>query len=103
MAERLRVREREPGVPEAAGYWVSVEHSAKLLERGLKGKVVVHADDRQLELGPMGNTYRYIYEGLHDDTALGDWWVFANNIRIHSGSHRHQGGLIIFVVEGTGH
>ena len=103
MAERLRVREREPGFREAAGYWVSVERSEQLLERGRTRKIVVTADEREWELGPMAVTYRYIFEGLHDDTALGNWWVFANNIRIHTGGHRHQGGLIIYVVEGSGY
>jgi hypothetical protein len=104
MAERVRSRGREPEPREAAGYWVSQEWTANLIERGIKGKVVIDGDTgRQWELGPMGNMYRYIYEGLHDDTALTNWWVFKQDIRVHSGAHRHQGGLIIYVVEGTGY
>src|SRR5688572_543730 len=103
MAERVRVREREPGFREAAGYWVSMDRSRELLERGLTQKIVIKADEREWELGPMAYAYRWIYEGLHSDTALGNWWIFANNIRIHSGGHRHQGGLIIYVVEGAGY
>jgi hypothetical protein len=51
----------------------------------------------------MGRNYRYLFEGLHEDTALGNWWVFAKDIRVHSGAHRHQGGLVIYVVEGSGY
>ena len=47
--------------------------------------------------------YRFIYEGLFDDTALHDWWVFMQDIRVHSGAHTHPGGLIIYVLEGAVH
>ena len=103
MAEKVRVREREPGMRKAAGYWVSVERSKRNTARAHSGKIVIEGDEREWEPGPMGHTYRYIYEGLHDDTALGNWWVFANDIRRHSGAHRHAGGLVIYVVEGSGY
>lgn len=104
MKDRARLRQREPEARDAAGYWVSQEYTASLMERGIKGKVVIDGQTgRQWELGPMGRMYRYIYEGLHDDTALGNWWVFKQDIRVHSGAHRHQGGLVIYVVEGRGY
>jgi len=103
LVQRTRTREREPEVADGAGYWMGQRRSLKRIERGLKGKLVIHSDDRSWELGPMGRMYRFIYEGLFDDTALHDWWVFMQDIRKHSGSHKHPGGLIIYVLEGAGH
>ncbi|MGH2383450.1 MAG: cupin domain-containing protein [Candidatus Limnocylindria bacterium] len=104
MRERVRVREREPEPRDAAGYWVCQEHTAGLIARGMERKIVVRGEgDREWELGPMGRMYRYFHEGLHDDTALSNWWVFKQDIRVHSGAHRHQGGLIIYVIEGSGY
>ena len=30
-------------------------------------------------------------------------WMFVHDIRSHSGRHRHQGGLALFVLEGKGY
>src|SRR5204863_5154071 len=37
------------------------------------------------------------------DTVLDDWIVFVNDIQVHSGKHKHQGGLVIFILEGEGY
>jgi len=37
------------------------------------------------------------------DTALDDWIVFVQDIKAHSGKHQHQGGLVIFILEGEGY
>src|SRR5439155_811034 len=34
---------------------------------------------------------------------LVDWNVFVQDIRVHSGKHRHQGGLVIYIMEGEGY
>ncbi|MGH2383439.1 MAG: cupin domain-containing protein [Candidatus Limnocylindria bacterium] len=103
MRERTRAREPEPRAPDGAGYWMGQRRSAALEERSRGGKIVVTTEDRRWEVGPMGRMYRYIYDGLYDDTALTNWWVFKQDIKVHSGSHRHQGGLIIYVLEGKGY
>jgi hypothetical protein len=103
VSDQVRVREREPGVGKLPGYRVCTERSRQNVLRGMTGKIVVREEEREWELGPMGNIKNIIYEGQFDDTALGDWWVFINDIRIQSGKHRHQGGLIIFVLEGSGY
>jgi gentisate 1,2-dioxygenase len=36
-------------------------------------------------------------------TALRNWDIFISNVRKHSGRHVHQGGLVIFVLEGEGY
>src|ERR1700719_2851203 len=37
------------------------------------------------------------------DTPLQHWRVFIHDIRTRSGKHRHQGGLVIYVLEGRGY
>src|SRR5436190_24386272 len=103
MAERIRTRDPEPKQVDGAGYWMGQARSKRIRERAANGKIVVSTTDREWELGPMGRNYRFIYEGLFDDTALSNWWVFMQDVKVHSGSHRHQGGLIIYVLEGRGY
>ena len=44
------------------------------------------------------------YLGLNvPDTPLQDWIVFTHEIRTASGKHKHQGGLVIYVIEGKGY
>jgi hypothetical protein len=68
-----------------------------------QGKVVITTEDHQWEQGLQGYIYYYLHAQMADDTALNKWWVFAHEIRSHSGEHQHQGGLIIYVVEGSGY
>ncbi len=103
MAERIRVREREPSAGKVIPWRVGREHCKKFLTRGLTGKVVISPDEREWEQGPQAKNKRFIYEELFDDTALTDWWIFMQDIRVHSGSHRHQGGLVIYCIEGSGY
>ena len=37
------------------------------------------------------------------DTPLQHWRVFIHDIKTRSGKHRHQGGLVIYVLEGKGY
>lgn len=104
MQQRSRVREREP-IPDrtdGAGWYANRRHESALRERSLNGKIVIGGEDRPWEICPTGRIYRYMNAGI-EDTALGNWWVFASDITVHTGSHRHQGGLVIYVVEGRGY
>ncbi len=42
------------------------------------------------------------YSGLTPETVLDDWNIFVQDIKVHSGKHRHQGGLVIYIIEGEG-
>ena len=33
---------------------------------------------------------------------MDDWNIFVQDIKVHSGKHRHQGGLVIYILEGEG-
>ncbi len=102
--ERTREREREP-IPDrtdGAGWYANRRYEKRRRDRSEQGKIVVHGDERAWEICPTGRLYRYFGEGI-EDTALQDWWVFKSDIRTHSQSHSHQGGIVIYVVEGSGY
>ncbi len=100
---KVRVREREQEVELTNAYERSIVRQQKIMERQMKGKVVVKEKDREWFLGRQGRLIFYLQEDSYSDHALRDWQVFKQDIRQHSGSHRHQGGLVIFCLEGKGY
>lgn len=82
-------------------YGAELAHVAARDERARAGRIVIKASERPWEVDRMARLKAYVHEHT-DDTALSGWWVFLHEIWQHSGSHRHQGGLVLFVVEGQG-
>lgn len=72
-------------------------------ERAEKGQIVIRPEDRELEVNAQGRLLFYLNPYVYTDTASQNWWVFVKDDRYHSGKHRHQGGLVIYVLEGKGH
>ena len=102
MGEQERVKERVRGTLELDGYERTFQNRAEFLEHQLTGKIVVKGSERPWELCRQGYCRFYLHPLLHKDAVLRDWYAFMLDIKTHSGRHRHQGGLIIFVVEGKG-
>ncbi len=75
---------------------------AEWLERQMQGNLLVRSTDRSFESSRQGNLKRYVTFDFTPDTALINWSVFLNDVREHSGRHKHQGGLVLFVIEGSG-
>ncbi|MDO9536012.1 MAG: cupin domain-containing protein [Bacillota bacterium] len=103
MSERVRVSERERDSSNEDTYEVVMRKRKEFCESQLMGKVVIKDSDREWEMSRQGRLKYYLQPHKFSDAALRDWQVFTHDIRRHSGSHRHQGGLIIFVIEGTGY
>ena len=99
--ERTRVRERDPA--EATTYDKSMQFQLAIRERSLTGKIVIRGAERPMEESRQGFLKYYLSRESVKDSALKDWSVFLHDIRRHSGKHKHQGGLAIFVVEGEGY
>ena len=99
--ERTRVRERDPA--EATTYDKSMRFQLAIRERSLTGKVVIKGAERPMEESRQGFLKFFMSRESVTDSALKDWSVFLHDIRRHSGKHKHQGGLAIFVVEGEGY
>ncbi len=99
--ERTRTRERDPG--EMTPYDIFMRGRLEFFERQNTGQVVVGLEDREYYNTKQGKLAYYINGDIHKNTPLQDWRVFTHSLISHSGKHRHQGGLIIYVIEGKGY
>jgi hypothetical protein len=103
MAETERTRTREKGTLPADNYEFAVKLGEEIRERSKTGKIVIRPSDRQWEISRQGRLMYYMMMGVYKDVPLQDWRVFVQDIKTHSGKHRHQGGLVIYVIEGRGY
>ena len=102
MAEFERTRTREREAPKQSSYELAIQQDKDRAERNLTGRIVCKLADCPQNLTRQGRLRNYL--GLTiEDTPLQDWIVFTHEIRTVSGKHRHQGGLIIYVIDGKGY
>lgn len=102
MSEKVVVRQREPEPGGFANYMEVVAGRETFVNRQNSMPLVIKAPrPEQYELGPQGLLGWYLMPD--GPTCLQDWWVFIHDIRGVSGRHRHQGGLVLFIVEGKGY
>jgi len=99
-SERTRTREREPVPP--TSYEDLLRDRRAFDDRQREGPVVIKPGDRTYETTRQGRILYYMNELAFKDVPLQDWLIFSHDLRTHSGKHRHQGGLVIYVIEGTG-
>lgn len=99
-ATRTRTKEREAGPRLKYDYCYSQRE--EFAERGKNGVIVIKDSDREWETSRQGYLKFYLVDSQYPGTALTDWWVFVHDIKKQSGKHRHQGGLVLFVLEGKG-
>jgi hypothetical protein len=98
--ERTRTREREQ--PKANPYEIQIRLDKEFAERQMSGRVVCKLDDCPQDVTRQGRLRFYLDPSI-EDTPLRHWAVFTHEIRTKSGKHRHQGGLIIYVLDGRGY
>jgi mannose-6-phosphate isomerase-like protein (cupin superfamily) len=103
MAEVERTRERERPPIKENPYELSMRFRQELAERNRTGKVVVKSSDREVFVARQGRIQYFLNPFAYKDTPLQNWLVFKHEIRTRSGKHRHQGGLVIYVLEGKGY
>lgn len=108
MAEKTRSRERTPEAESADTRLYDPKFFSFVvdeLKRAATGRIVIHARDRLWDLNKQAKTKRYLspLEPELQDTATREWEIFSQLIPDRSGKHRHQGGLVIFVLDGSGH
>lgn len=101
MAERESERVREAEAVSFNVYEEGFKLDANLREKALTGMVVVRSKDRPWQQNRQG-LVKFLLHKVLDDTSVGTWRVFVHDIRNHSGIHRHQGGLCLYVIEGKG-
>ena len=102
MAEMERTRVREKEAPALSSYEIAIRRMRENAERNLTGRVVCKFEDCPQMLTRQGRLRFYLSHTVKD-TPLQDWIVFTHEIRTASGKHRHQGGLVIYVIDGTGY
>lgn len=103
MAEVERTRERERAPIAENPYEISYRYRKEYAERQLGGPVVVRKADREVFLSRQGRLNLILDPLTHPETPLHHFRVFTHEIRTKSGKHRHQGGLVIYVLDGVGY
>lgn len=103
MAERERERVRERPPIEHNSYEVLIQDRIAIAARQQNGPIVIRSEDRPIQVNRQGTLRYYLAPLSYPDTPLQDWLVFENHVRTHSGKHRHQGGLVIYVIDGEGY
>ncbi len=108
MAEQTRTRVRDAEAEDANTrlYEPKIyDYAIEEMDRAAHGRIVVKATERFWDMHRQANSKRYLspLEPELKDTAVHDWEVFLQVFPERSGRHRHQGGLVIFVLEGVGH
>ena len=99
--ERTRIRERE--APTQNYYEFAIQQDQERAERNMTGRVVCkQADCPQMPDAPRSAAL-LPRPSASKTRRSSDWIVFTHEIRTVSGKHRHQGGLIIYVIEGNGY
>src|SRR5579864_8553192 len=100
----MRERERERATDD---YEQQLARDKEKMERARWGKVVIRGKDVPWTQNRQARNKMYMApsrsSGKPVETVLDDWRVFVNDIKVHSGKHRHQGGLVIYVLEGEGY
>jgi hypothetical protein len=102
MATRDRVRTREPE-PSPSLYEHFLRHFADMRTQQNQGRLLCRQEDRDWDSTRQGLMKYYLHPQLIGDTAIQDWQCFVHKIIRHSGKHKHQGGLVIYVLEGRGY
>ncbi len=103
MAEGERTRTRERPPLKDNPYEVNQRKRKEIIERNATGQVVIKPSDREVYLTRQGRLQFFLNPFVYKDTPLQQWLVFKHDIRTKSGKHRHQGGLVIYVLEGKGY
>src|ERR1700758_1824353 len=103
MAEMERVRERERPALKDNPYERVMAQREALAERNLTGPVVIDVTQQEWFQARQGKLKFFLDPVSFKHTPLQQWRVFIHDIKTRSGKHRHQGGLVIYVLEGKGY
>jgi gentisate 1,2-dioxygenase len=83
-------------------YHRDIERWKWIRDRNERGRLLVRGSDQSWEQNIQGRVKYYLNPEFQDN-ALRDWTFFLHDIKSHTGMHRHQGGILIYVVEGEGY
>lgn len=101
--EQIREREREPGWAGAPKFSKWDAARQEWTELQFRDDPVVRAGDIPFENTPMGRIRFYVNRHIYPERATQDWHCFVMDVQKQTGKHIHQGGLVIYVIEGEGY
>lgn len=101
--EKEKVREKEPEAGAKGNYEETLRMYQEAREKARTGKIVIKAKEQNWHQSRMGYTKHFLRWQEPGDAALDDWTCFIHHIKVHSGKHRHQGGIMLYVLEGEGY
>lgn len=97
--ERERTRDADP--QQDTDYEKVIRYYKAWGEREKTGELLIHGDQLKYQPSRQG-LLKYYLLPTYEHTAVSTWAVFEHLVRNQSGRHRHQGGIIIYVIEGEG-
>ncbi len=97
-----RVRERERQVAIDPWYESLLERDRDNIARLEGGELIVRGREIPWHQNRHARV-KYLLHPMRPETAVSDTMIFVHEIHGHSGMHRHQGGLALYVLEGRGH
>ncbi len=97
-----RTRERERRVEIDPWYEDLLERDRENIARLETGEVVVRGEEIPWHQNRHARV-KYLLHPMRTETGVSDTMIFVHEIWKHSGMHRHQGGLALYVLEGRGH
>ncbi len=101
MTERERMKFREAEAQSRDDYQAMYSLYANNRDNAIKGRVVIRGKEQPWQQGRQG-LVKYFLSYVYYGEAARNWSFFLHDIKTHSGRHRHQGGIAIYVVEGKG-
>lgn len=96
-----RERTKEPDTTQQSEYEKIVRFYEEKAARQKNGELLIRGDQLEYQISRQGYIKFYM-NPLMTNTALSSWSVFEQLIKKQSGRHTHQGGIIIYVLEGEG-
>ena len=101
--EKERTREREPEQKDSGDHYnQGLNIYAAERERAQTGQIVIRARDIPWRQNRQALVKTFLSAHGVTDSAASNWICFIHDIKIHSGKHRHQGGIQLFILEGEG-
>jgi quercetin dioxygenase-like cupin family protein len=85
-----------------AHYQEWVQRRNDYTRRQFEDDIVIARRDVVREMSAMGECLYYLDSGVYPERALSDWRSFVMDMPTATGKHTHQGGLVIYVLEGAG-
>lgn len=102
--EKERLKEQEPTQRESGEHYEeTLRLNAAAREHARTGKIVLRGKEIPWRQNRQALLKTFLSFHGTDDAAAEDWVCFIHDVKVHSGKHRHQGGIQLFVVEGEGY